>query len=103
MITIEILIPLFSNDGDEFVVGHHTAFEAEIIATFGGFSVLPGVVLGGWESEGIVYLDKTRVYVVAVTSLVVEGEKVVRLVEFAKVHYDQKAIFIRYLGMAEIL
>jgi hypothetical protein len=52
---------------------------------------------------GVVFTDETRVYAVALASLLVDGHKVVTIVEIAKVHYGQLAIFVRYLGMAEIL
>jgi hypothetical protein len=103
VIIVEILIPLTSNEGSAFDADHHLAFEAELIATFGGYSLLPGTVRGGWADAGVVYTDETRVYAVAIGSLLVDGAKVLRVVEVAKKHYAQLAIFVRYLGMAEVL
>jgi hypothetical protein len=103
VIVVEILIPLTSNEGAAYDAAHHLAFEAHLIDTFGGYSLLPGTVRGGWKDAGIVYTDETRVYAVALSSLLAEGHKVVAVAEIAKAHYAQLAIFVRYLGMAEIL
>jgi hypothetical protein len=103
MIAIEILIPLFSNEGDEFTADHHGAFESVLTDTFGGFTRPFGVVLGGWQSAGIVYVDKSQLYVVGITSMLIDGHKVLHVVDVAKTHYSQLAIFVRYLGMAEII
>ncbi len=103
MIVVEILIPLTSNEGAAFTADHHVAYEAHLITAFGGYSLLPGTVRGGWADAGIVYTDETRVYAVALASLLTEGHKVVAVVEIAKAHYGQLAIFVRYLGIAEIL
>lgn len=103
MIVIEILIPLANNEGAAFDAAHHVAFESHLIAAFGGYSLLPGTVRGGWVDAGVTYTDETRVYAIAVASLLVDGHKVVDLVQVAKAHYTQLAIFVRYLGMAEVL
>ena len=103
MVIVEILIPLASNEGATFDAAHHQAFEAHLITTFGGYSLLPGTVRGGWIDTGVVYTDETRVYAVAIDSLLVDGHKVVAVAEIAKVHYAQLAIFVRYLGLAEVL
>jgi hypothetical protein len=102
MLIVEILIPLTSNEGAVFTADHHGAFEAHLIALFGGFSLLPGTVKGGWAEAGVVYTDETRVYAVFLRSIG-EGGKVVEIVAFAKDHYSQLAIAVRYLGLAEIL
>jgi len=103
VIVVEILIPLTSNEGAAFDADHHLAFESHLIAAFGGYSLLPGTVRGGWADAGVVYTDETRVYAVALGSLLTDGHKVVDIVEVAKAHYGQLAIFVRYLGMAEVL
>jgi len=100
---VEILIPLTSNEGAAFEADHHVAFEAHLITIFGGYSLLPGTVRGGWMDAGVVFTDETRVYAVALVSLLADGGKVIHIVEIAKAHYGQLAIFVRYLGMAEIL
>lgn len=103
MVIVEILIPLESNEGSAFDAEHHLTFERELIAAFGGFSLLPGTVRGGWADAGVVYTDETRVYAIALGSLLRDGGKVVATAELAKAHYGQLAIFVRYLGMAEVI
>ena len=103
MVIVEILIPLANNEGTAFDAAHHVAFESHLIAAFGGYSLLPGTIRGGWADVGVVYTDETRVYAVAVGSLLVDGHKVVDVVQIAKAHYSQLTVFVRYLGMAELL
>lgn len=103
MTIVEILIPLTSNEGTTFEAAHHLAFEAHLITSFGGYSLLPGTVRGGWMDEGVVFSDESRVYAVAVESLLGDSHKILHIVEIAKAHYGQLAIFVRYLGLAEIL
>jgi hypothetical protein len=70
-----------------------------------GFSLrfpAPGAVEGGWEHEGKVYRDRTLAYVVALPSIT-WGGKVGEAAEFAKAHYEQIHLFVRYLGLAEVL
>lgn len=57
---------------------------------------------GGWEAEGVIYTDETRLYAIALGSITA-GNKIGEVAASAKVHYDQRAIFIRYLGLAEVL
>lgn len=101
-IFVEILIPLTSNEGSTFTHDHHAAFEAHLLIVAGGFSLLPGTVAGGWSDDGVVYNDTLRVYAVTLVSIT-EGGKVREIVDFAKAHYTQLAIFVRYLGLAEVL
>lgn len=53
-------------------------------------------------NEGKVYHDTTHAYVVGLRSIT-QGALLGEVVAFAKIHYRQEAIFIRYLGVAEIL
>jgi len=102
MIEICILIPVRANDGTTFTVEDHTAFEAELVRLFNGFSLLDATAFGGWVDAGIVYQDECRLYAVFIGSLA-DGSKVGLAVAFAKTHYGQWAVTIRYLGLAEIL
>lgn len=103
MFEVQILIPLADNDGEDFSAEHHAAFEAAIIDSFGGFTLYPASAIGGWRNAaGITFADATRVYGIAVVSLV-DGDKIGGLARFAKAFYLQEAIFIRYLGVIEIL
>lgn len=103
MFEVQMLIPLADNDGDTFTAAHHAVFEAAIIDSFGGFTLLPSTAVGGWRNDaGVTFADATRVYAIAVVSLA-GGDKVGALARFAKAFYLQEAIYIRYLGVVEIL
>lgn len=102
MIEVTILIPTAANDGTVFSSEHHAVFEEFLATTFGGFSLLPMTVRGAWEDNGAMYHDDLRQYVVFVVSIV-RGGDVGPAVAFARTHYGQLAITVRYLGLAEIL
>lgn len=102
MVEVKILIPVRANDGAVFSAAHHGAFESELLQLFGGFSLEPLPISGGWQDGGIVYSDECRVYLVWLDSIT-NGGRVATAVTFAKAHYAQLAISIRYLGLAEVL
>lgn len=102
MFEITILIPLADNDGKTFPEAHHAQFERALADRFGGVSRPSGTVAGQWINDDAVYHDTSRVYVVGLQSIV-QGHLVGEAVEIAKAHYRQEAIYIRYLGQAEIL
>jgi hypothetical protein len=102
MIALELFVPLAGNDGATFTPAHHAAFEAELLGLFGGFSRLPGSVEGAWLDAGVTYRDALVVYLLAVPSITA-GDKVCRAADIAKAHYGQLAVFVRYLGVTEIL
>lgn len=103
MFEVQILIPVVDNDGEAFSAEHHRVFEGEAVDRFGGFTLYPVETVGGWRNEeGRLFVDRSRVYAVAVQTIA-DGGKVADLVIFARSHYRQEAIFLRYLGQAEIL
>ncbi len=102
MFEVQVLIPTFSNSGENFSVAHHSAFENALLAAFGGFTLYPSHAAGSWMSNGVRFDDSLRMYGVALSSLGLGG-KLAETVAFARSHYEQEAIFIRYLGMTEIL
>ncbi len=101
MIEVQVLIPLTDNDGTSFTAAHHGAFEGFVLERFGGISMLPGTVAGSWLEGGQTFSDNSRVYLIAMISLL-EGSKLAEVVAFAKSHYRQEAIYFRYLGISEI-
>lgn len=101
MIEVIILIPLADNDGQEFSASHHAKFEGIATRYFTGVSRLPGVVQGVWLDNGKRYEDRLVEYLVAIPSLT-DGGKFGRLIDRAKRHYRQEAIFFRYMGRVEI-
>lgn len=102
MIEVTILIPVASNDGKRFAADMHAAFEAHAVGLFGGITRLPHTAVGNWIDDGITYADETILYVVALPSIV-DGGKVGLIASYAAAHYGQEAIYVRYLGMSEIL
>ena len=103
MFDVQILIPIVGNDGVAFDDAHFAIFEDRARSEFGGCSLLPGTVFGSWRNaDGVVFHDESRLYSVFLVSLT-EGAKLGALVEFAKAHFAQEAIAIRYLGFVEIL
>ena len=91
---IQIFVPIADNLGTEFVA-EQGLFEEKMLFLFGGFSLYPGLVHGGWLSElGVAYRDQLRVYGISVKGLQ-DGTKITALAEFAKTLYRQEAIFVR--------
>lgn len=104
MIEVTYLIPVADNDGVTFATPHHAQFEAFLTGRFGGFTKLPGTAEGAWidRATGLTYRDSTILYMVAVEGLV--GNEALReTASFARDHYRQEAILLRYLGVAEII
>lgn len=102
MFEVQVLIPNVSNDGVAFSAEHFAKFEDAILASFGGYSVLPAEIIGAWLDAGVTYRDRSRVYAIAIPSLA-RGAAVAEIVAFAKAHFGQLAIAIRYLGQVEII
>ncbi|MBX3216930.1 MAG: hypothetical protein KF850_33165 [Labilithrix sp.] len=104
MVEVQVLIPVRDNEGIPFDPAHDAVFEAYLASHFGGFTRLPREAAGGWVDEDKRYYpDATRIYVVAVAGLIAGGEPLRLMADIAKAHYRQKALFLRYLGMAEVL
>jgi hypothetical protein len=102
MFEVTIFIPTADNDGKAFDAAHHAAFEAATVERFGGLTRYQNGAHGVWTDGNKTYVDANIIYGVAVASLT-DGDKVRDLVSIAKSHYRQEAIFIKYLGIAEIL
>lgn len=102
MFTISVIIPKADNNGRDFTADEIDAFEAELVAIFGGYTRETAPVVGGWAYEGRVYRDTSFRYILAVSSLT-EGGKVAEAVTVAKARFAQEAIFIQYLGLSEVL
>ncbi len=102
MFEIQILIPVVGNDGVTFEPAHHAVFEALVIARFGGVTLFPSTAVGSWVDAGTTYHDVTRVYGIAVRSIT-QGDLIAEIAAFAKQHYQQVNVYLRYLGIAEIL
>lgn len=103
MIEVTLLIPLADNSGQTFTPAHVGAFESKLLDGFGGFTRLAGHQVGAWLDGETEYRDTLFAYVVAIDGLVKQGERLREVVDFAKSHFRQEAIFLRFLGVAEIL
>jgi len=103
MIEVQIFIPTEDNNKVRFLQSHHDTFQAELIRLFGGYSLFPGVVAGGWQNAGTVYQDTALVYAVSVSVLIARGDALREMANFAKQHYLQLHVYVRYLGVNENL
>lgn len=101
MFEVIILIPRNDNNGLVFD-GEFVEFETLAVASFGGISRLPGNVAGKWADGETVYLDTLVVFVIAVRGIG-QGGEVARLAKEACRIFRQEAVYIRYLGIAEII
>jgi hypothetical protein len=102
MIEVTVLVPLRDNDGAVFPPEHHLKFEEVILRRFGGLSRLPGATEGKWIDGGKTYADRLVAYLIAVPSIL-DGAKLGEVISFARSHYRQEAIYVRYLGLSEVL
>ena len=103
MIEVTILIPMADYNNVAFTPAHHAAFEADLLSHFGGFQLAVGNVTGQWKDAGTIYADELREYKVAVKGMIEAGGELAATVAFAKGHYSQLAVYVRYLGNCEIL
>ena len=104
MVEVLILIPLADNAGVEFEGDHNAAFEKNLRDVFGNISVLPGSGHGSWTMrDGSVVIEPWRIYMVAVDSLLASGGTIHRMAQFAAAHFRQESIYVRYLGISELV
>ncbi|WP_394847364.1 hypothetical protein LZC95_07850 [Pendulispora brunnea] len=97
-----VLIPVYDNEGTIFSAEDHHQFECLLAERFDGFSLVPSSLTGAWVNGGKTYHDELRAYVVALRSIA-QGGAVVEVAQAAKAHYRQEAIYIRYLGVSEVI
>lgn len=101
MFEVLVLIPKADNDGAVFTPAHDLAFESFVLDRIGGLT-WRGNAEGVWASDGRIYRDSMRTLILAVRSIA-DGGKVSEVALFAKKHYVQEAIYISFLGLAEII
>lgn len=103
MIEVQILIPIADNAGNLFGSVSYDEFQDDLLRLFGGCSGPSNPVPGAWRSpEGKVYFDSNRNYTIALESITL-GNLIKVAVDFAKLRFGQEKIYIRYLGLSEIL
>ena len=93
MITAVVLVPTRNNEGREFSRREWTELERRLAAAFGGFSLLPGRVTGGWPHEGRLNRDRSRQYTVALQSWLQLASRL-EIVTWARTAFEQEAMFI---------
>lgn len=103
MVEVTLLIPVAGNSGLPFSPFHIGIFEDKLLEYFGGYTRRPGHAVGGWVDKGTKYSDILFEYTVAIDGLVKGGGGLREVVDFARAHFQQEAIFLRYLGVAEVL
>lgn len=102
MFEVQLFIPVRDNEGRAFDRLAHEIFEKKARSLFGGITLV-GQSQGSWENgAGRVFRDVCRVYVVAVNGLGA-ASSAVSLAREAKTLFRQEAIYIRYLGLCEIV
>lgn len=101
MIEVTLYVPVSDNNGKKFSTQHVDRFESFAVKLLGGLTRI-GTVDGMWVDEGRVYTDHSVAYTFALTSIT-DGSKVAELTAYANRHFRQKAVYIRYLGLSEIL
>lgn len=102
MFELSLFIPLQDNEKVAFSAAHFAQFESVLLDLFGGFSRRGTTINGAWLDAGVRYDDNLVEYIVAVGSIV-DGQKVAEAAKRAAAHFDQLAIYVRYLGQAEII
>jgi hypothetical protein len=102
MTEVEIFIPQLDNVGKLHSRAAVDSWHDKLNATFGGFSRI-GSADGEWLDGVKVYRDTSLRYVVAVGGILRDSAKLESVIGFAKVAFDRRAIYVRYLGLSETL
>jgi glutathione S-transferase len=103
MFEIQILLPLRDNAGVTFTPAEHQAFLGYLAEKFGGATLMPGTATGVWTENGVTYTDETLVAVVAVDGFLKQAAAIAEAAEEAKRRYRQLAVYVRYLGLSEVV
>lgn len=105
MFEIQVFVPVSDNDGVAFDAGSFEALEAVLCDRFGGFTLFPSPVVGGWRGpEGRIYRDTLRVY--GVWTEAPEVSDAIRVTaDYVKTAFRQEAVSVRVpaTGRAEIV
>lgn len=105
MFEIQVFVPVADNDGVVFDDGAFGALETVLCDRFGGFSLFPTPVVGGWRGpEGRIYRDTLRAYAVW-TETPELSDDLRATAAYVKVAFAQEAVSVRIpaTGRAEIL
>ena len=100
MIKTEFLVPVRDNEGHPFPRSCWRELEERLLP-FGGF-FRQSDVTGAWQSDGPVYRDKSRRYVVALASWT-EVPAWLALIQWVRERLRQEAIYIEIAGVPEVI
>lgn len=104
MTSVSILVPSADNLGNTWSKATYDALHARLIALFGGFSNHDRPVKGGWAGpDGVVYNDESQEYIIAISGLLRDFNKLDTIISYIKDRFQQISVFVRYLGCAEVL
>jgi hypothetical protein len=96
-----VLVPIRDNAGRQFRKAEWSALERRLIG-LGGFSILPGHVVGAWEDAGIVYRDRSRQYLVLLQSWF-DLSAWLQAIMWARTAFRQEALLIDVAGIPEVV
>ena len=102
MIEVTILIPQTDPEGKRWPGGTLQTWRGWLATRHGGFTLGQSSV-GGWmNAQDKVMLEENQEYIVAVSNLpALSG--LLSTIRWARGHFNQEAIYIRYLGRAELI
>ncbi len=102
MVTITVLLPTRFNDGERIPREAFREFEMEMVV-LGGYTEYLGKARGEWPDpdDGTVYLDRSRVYEVAVEEAAVT--EVIGIIQYIRRRMEQKAIYIKIDGAPHLV
>lgn len=100
MIKTMFLVPVRDNAGRSFPKSTWRRLDRQLMLAFGGFSAI-AEVRGAWESQGRVYRDVSRQYVVALDSWN-QFSAWLDVVGWVRETFHQEAIYIEVNGQPEI-
>ena len=100
MVKTVFLVPIRDNEGRPFPRSYWQGLEQQLLQ-FGGFSRTTGVA-GAWTSEGRIYRDTSRQYIVSLASWT-QLPSWLEVVQSARKQFRQEAIYVEVAGVPEVI
>jgi hypothetical protein len=94
-----ILIPVRDNDGEPYTRETYDTLHRRLAAEGWGWSIAREIE-GGWANAGIVYIDESQEWLVALNSWT-QLPAWLAVVEWIRVTFRQEAMFVRVAGVYE--
>ena len=101
MIKTLFLVPVRDNDGKPFPPSAWRELDQRLRSLGQGYSI-EGVTTGVWQVCNRIFRDRSRRYVVALTSWAQLSRRLA-VVQWARVRFQQEAIYIEVAGIPEII